>query len=167
MNYPSPPWGGFAAFRDKCPGEGGGGRLMGTLGIAWTIIDQAEGQHGWILAKFVCPFLSWTKTRPIDSHLDRICLVNKRHGLGLKLLTLGVGDSLLLPLTSIPEKENNGSKRLSPTPSVSNLSLRPCRYLSTVTRSSGRASVDGFRRERLQRFATFDSLSVQRSLEAR
>ena len=38
--------------------------------------------------------------------------------------------SLLLPLTSIPEKENNGSKRLSPTPSVSNLSLRPCRYLS-------------------------------------
>ena len=61
----------------------------------------------------------------------------------------------------------NGSKRLSPTPSVSNLSLRPCRYLSTVTRSSGRASVDGFRRERLQRFATFDSLSVQRSVEAR
>ena len=33
--------------------------------------------------------------------------------------------------------------------------------------SSSRASVDGFRRERLQRFATFDSLSVQRSLEAR
>ena len=33
----------FAAFpkkkTDKCPGEGG----MGTLGIAWTIIDQAEG----------------------------------------------------------------------------------------------------------------------------
>ena len=51
----------------------------------------------------------------------------------------------------------NGSKRLSPTPSVSNLSLRPCRYLSTVTRSS----------ERLQRFATFDSLSVQRSHGAR
>ena len=68
----------FAAFpkkkkNDKCPGEGG----MGTLGIAWTIIDQAEGQDGWILAKFVCPFL-WTKTRPIDSHLDRISLVNKR-----------------------------------------------------------------------------------------
>ena len=61
----------------------------------------------------------------------------------------------------------NGSKRLSPTLSVSNLSLRPCRYLSTVTRSSGRASVDGSRRERLLRFATFDSLSVQRSLEAR
>ena len=44
----------------------------------------------------------------------------------------------------------NGSKRLSPSPSVSNLSLRPCRYLSTVTRSSSRGSVDGFRRERLQ-----------------
>ena len=41
-----------------------------------------------------------------------------------------------------PEKENNGSKRLSPTPSVSNLSLRPCRYLSTVTRSSSRGSVE-------------------------
>ena len=59
------------------------------------------------------------------------------------------------------------SKRLSPTPSVSNLSLRPFRYLSTVTRSSNQGSVDGFRRERLQRFATFDSLSVQRRLEAR
>ena len=33
---------------------------------------------------------------------------------------------------------------------MSNLSVRPCRYLSTVTPSSGRASVDGFRRERLQ-----------------
>ena len=44
----------------------------------------------------------------------------------------------------------NGSKRLSPTPSVSNLSPRPCRYLSTVTRSSSRGSVDGFRRERLR-----------------
>ena len=41
----------------------------------------------------------------------------------------------------------NGRKRLSPTPSVSNLSLRPCRYLSTVTRSSNKGSVDGFRRE--------------------
>ena len=39
--------------KEKCPGEGG----MGTLGIAWTIIDQAEGQDGWILAKFLCPFL--------------------------------------------------------------------------------------------------------------
>ena len=29
----------------------------------------------------------------------------------------------MLPLASIPEKENNGSKRLSPTPRVSNLSL--------------------------------------------
>ena len=61
----------------------------------------------------------------------------------------------------------NGSKRLSPTPSVSNLSLRPCRYLSTVTQSSNQGSVDGFRRERLQRLATFDSLSVQRRLEAK
>ena len=68
---------------------------------------------------------------------------------------------------SIPEKDNNGSKRLCPTPSVSNLSLRRCRYLSTVTRSPSQGSVDGFRGERLQRFATFDSLSVQRRLEAR
>ena len=71
--------------------------------------------------------------------------------------TAGVEDSILLPLTSIPERENNGSKRLSPTPSVSNLSLMPCRYLSTVTRSSSQGSVDGFRRQRLQRFATFRS----------
>ena len=61
----------------------------------------------------------------------------------------------------------NRSRRLSPTPSVSNLSLRPCRYLSTVTRSSNQGSVDGFRRKSLQRLATFDSLSVQRRLEAR
>ena len=47
------------------------------------------------------------------------------------------------------------------------LSIRPCRYLLTVTRSSSRGSVDGFRRETLQRFATFDSLSVQRRLEGR
>ena len=46
--------------------------------------------------------------------------------------------SLLLPLTSIPEKENNGSKRLSPTPSVSNLSLRLCRYLCVKERIVGR-----------------------------
>ena len=65
------------------------------------------------------------------------------------------------------EKENNGSLRLSPTQSGSNLSLRPCRYLSTVTRSSIQGSVDGFRRERLQRLTTFDSLSVQRHLEAK
>ena len=61
----------------------------------------------------------------------------------------------------------NGSKRLSPTPSVSNLSLRPRRYPSTVTQSLSQGSVDIFRRERLQRFATFDSLSVQRRLKAR
>ena len=78
-----------------------------------------------------------------------------------------INESLLPPLTTIPEKENNGRKRPSPTPSVSNLSLRPCRYLSIVTRSSSQDSVDGFGRERLQRFANFDSLSVQRRLEAR
>ena len=66
----------------------------------------------------------------------RVTVERQRHGLRLKLLTLGVGDNLLLPWTSIPKKQNNGSKRLSPTPSVSNLSLRPCSYLSTVTRSS-------------------------------
>ena len=78
-----------------------------------------------------------------------------------------VADSILLPLFSFSSFDVNGSKRLSLTPSVSNLCLRPCRYLSTVTRSSSQGSVDGFRRERLQRFAIFDSLSVQRRLEAR
>ena len=68
---------------------------------------------------------------------------------------------------SLAPVDVNGSKRLSPTPSVSNLSLRPCRYLSTVTRSSSQGSVDGLRRGKLQRFATFDSLSRQRRLEAR
>ena len=85
----------------------------------------------------------------------------------LLLLTLGVEDSLLLPLFYFSGIDVSSSKRLSPTPSVSNLSLTPCRYLSTVTRSSSQGSVDGFRRERLQRLATFASLSVQRRLEAR
>ena len=57
----------------------------------------------------------------------------------------------------------NASKRLSPTPSVSNLNLSTV----WVTRSSGRGSVDGFSREGLQRLATFDSLSVQTRLEER
>ena len=69
-----------------------------------------------------------------------------------ELSVTGVGDSLLLPLFSL-------SKRLSPTPRVSNLSLRPGRYLSTVTLSSGRGSVDGFTREGLQTLATFKRLS--------
>ena len=61
--------------------------------------------------------------------------------------------------------EVNGSKRLSPTPSMTNLSLRPCRYLSTVTRSSDRGSVDECLvfETTLQRFVTFDSLSVEAS----
>ena len=58
----------------------------------------------------------------------------------------------------------NGSKRLSPTPTVSNLSLRPCRFLSTATRSSNQGSVDGFRQETFQRLATYDSLSVGANL---
>ena len=57
---------------------------------------------------------------------------------------------------TILEKEN-GSKRPSLNPSVTNLRLRPWCYLSTVTRSSSQGSVDGFRRQRLQRFATFHS----------
>ena len=61
-----------------------------------------------------------------------------------------MGDSLLLPLFSFSGIDVNGSTRLSPTPSVSNLSLWPCYYLSTVTQSSSWASVHGFRRERLQ-----------------
>ena len=79
VNRPALPWG-IGSFskkkknekKEKCPGEGG----MGTLGTAWTIIDQAEGQDGWILAKFLCLFLL-TESRPIDSHLDRTSLVNK------------------------------------------------------------------------------------------
>ena len=47
-------------------------------------------------------------------------------------------------------KEINARNRLSPSPGVSNLSLRLCRYLSTVTRSSSQGSVDDFRQERLQ-----------------
>ena len=46
----------------------------------------------------------------------RVTVERQRHGLRLKLLTLGV------PI------DVNGSKRLSPTPSVNNLSLRPCRF---------------------------------------
>ena len=61
----------------------------------------------------------------------------------------------------------NGSRRLSPTPSVSNLSLKLGLYLSMVTRSSNQGSVDGFRREGLQRLVTFDLLSVQMRLEER
>ena len=63
--------------------------------------------------------------------------------------------------------QNNRNKRLSPTPSANNFSLKPCHYLSMVMRSSGRGSVDGFSREGLQRLATFHSLSEQRRLEAR
>ena len=70
-------------------------------------------------------------------------------------------------LSSFSSIDVNGSKRLFPTPSVSNLSLRPCRYLSAVTRSSSQGSVDRYKRERLQRFATFDSLLVQKRLKAR
>ena len=70
-------------------------------------------------------------------------------------------------LSSFSSIDVNGSKRLFPTPSVSNLSLRPCRYLSAVTRSSSQGSVDRYKWERLQRFATFDLLLVQKRLVAR
>ena len=62
--------------------------------------------------------------------------------------------------------DDNGSRRLSPTRVWVIWVLRPCRYLSTVTRNSNQGSVDSFRWERLQRLATFDSLSVQKRLEA-
>ena len=52
------------------------GVCMGTLGIAWTIIDQTEGQVGRILAEFPFSFLL-TESRPIDSHLDRTSSINK------------------------------------------------------------------------------------------
>ena len=64
-------------------------------------------------------------------------------------------------LSSFSSIDVNESKRLFPTPSVSNLSL------SAVTRSSSQGSVDRYKRERLQRFATFDSLLVQKRLVAR
>ena len=47
------------------------------------VIDQAWGQDGWILAKFVFAFFFlWNETkkkitRPISSHLDRTSFVNK------------------------------------------------------------------------------------------
>ena len=50
---------------------------------------------------------------------------------------------------------------------MSNLSLKPGCYLSTVTQNSDRGSLDGFSREGLQILATFDSLSVQMRLEER
>ena len=46
-------------------------------------------------------------------------LCSPRADLWLKLLTLGVGDSLLFPLFSFSGIDVNGSKKLSPTPSVS------------------------------------------------
>ena len=109
----------------------------------------------------LCKVVSKTRHSSTEPRPElRVTVERQRHVLRLKLLILGVGDSLLLPLFCIYV---NGSKGLSPTLSVSNLSLRPCRYLSTVMRSSGRGSVNGFRWESLQRFATFDSLSVEAS----
>ena len=142
-------------------GRGGGGGWWARLELPEPLLTKLKVKMAGYWPSSSVHFYGlrrgqWTG----PGHLVRISLVNKRLGLGLKLLTLGVGDSL--PLTSRPEKENNGSKGLSPTPS--NLSPRPCRYLSTVTRSSSRGSVDGFRRESFQRFATFNSLSVQRPL---
>ena len=68
---------------------------------------------------------------------------------------------------SIPEKDNNGSKRLCPTPSVTEFESHAVSLSFNGNASPSQGSVDGFRRERLQRFVTFDSLSVQRRLEAR
>ena len=75
---------------------------------------------------------------PLKSTYFQLTLLVLRQVAQARNMSIGVGDSLLLPLTSIPEKENNGSKRLSPTPSVSNLSLRPCRYLCVKQRIVGR-----------------------------
>ena len=143
--------------QQKCGGGGGGGggktiemwrwwwwwcwRRQNNRNVAVVVVEEGKQQKGGGGGKTMEMWRWWWRE-------------NNR----------SVGDSLLLPLFSYCV---NGSNRLSPTPSVSNLRLRPCHYLSTVTRSPGRASVDGFRRERLQRFATFDSFSVQRSLETR
>ena len=67
--------GAFTAFPKKMTNAWGNGG-MGRLGIEWTIIDEAEGQDGCILAKFLFLFLL-TESRTIDSHLDRTSLVNK------------------------------------------------------------------------------------------
>ena len=67
-----------------------------------------------------------------------------------------------------PRKKTTGVR--DSTPSVSNRFESLAVSLSfngMVTRSSNQGCIDGFRREKLQRFATFDSLSVQRRLEAR
>jgi len=40
-------------------------------------IDQAWGQGGWISTKFFFMRRTRKRTRPISSHLDRTCLVNK------------------------------------------------------------------------------------------
>ena len=68
---------------------GGGGQVEPPefKKYVW-VIDQARGQDGWILAKFLfCVFmdrdevevhkLAKKRTRPISSHLDRTNLVNK------------------------------------------------------------------------------------------
>ena len=78
-----------------------------------------------------------------------------------------------------PRKEKNAklpetqiihtrSGRLSLVPvDINILEKGPCCFLSTVTWISNQGSVNGFRREKLQRLATFDSLSVQMLLAAR
>ena len=83
------------------------------------------------------------------SKVANLCNYSLNLDLNLELepwLELRVGDNLLLQLFSFLGIDVNGSKTLSPTPSVSNLSLRPGRYLSTVIRSSSQGSVNGFRR---------------------
>ena len=71
-----------------------------------------------------------------------------------------------LPETHQITHTRSGRLSLSP---VDNNTLEKglCRYLSTVTWSSNQGSVHGFRREKLQRLATFDSLSAQMRLAAR
>ena len=144
---------------------------MGIVNLSFTgslrtVVDRfnALNQVGPMFAKLTPKYME---------RFPRILVsINKSHSPGWentlrkssKLYGKSSGLVLALKVVFLLCQREKGK---SPTPSVSNLSLRPCRYLSTLRRSSDRASVDGFRRERLQRFATFDSLSVQRSLEAR
>ena len=73
-----------------------------------------------------------------------------------------------MPETQITHSRG-GRLSLSPV-DINTLEQGPCCYLSTVTWSSHQGSVNGFRREKLQRLATFHqfhSLSVQMPVAAR
>ena len=105
----APPWG-FWVNRPVHHGgfeiNARGKRGMGTLGIAWTITDQAGGQDDWILAKFLCPFLL-TELRATDSHLDRTSLVNKGFISMAEKTTIFLGNNARNPEPAWIQPHNN------------------------------------------------------------